>query len=110
MCTDTTKQEIAFLIALINNSSGLSRLEASRDLPRFLRSMDWPEYLADEPRSVDILFAEGARKGTIERSAPFAWRASERGRERLHDLIHRFAPEKDREKLRQASGVFSLEN
>lgn len=106
MCTDTTKQEIAFLIALID-SSGLSRLEASRDLPRLLRSMDWPEYLVDEPRSVDTLFAEGSRKGTIERSAPFAWRASERGRERLYDLIQRFAPEKDREKLRRASGVFA---
>ena len=106
MCTDTTKQEISFLIAL-SGRAGLSRLEVARDLPRLLRSLDWPEFLVDEPKNVDTLFAEASRKGTSERSAPFAWRCNQQGHERLFDLIQRFAPETERKKLLEAADVFA---
>lgn len=106
MCTDTTKQEIAFLIAL-NSRSGLSRLETARDLPRILAKLTWPVFLADEPSSIDALFSESINRGTIERSAPFAWRSSKIGQERLFDLIERFAPEDEKDKLRKAANIFA---
>lgn len=107
MCTDTTRQEIAFLISILRSAEPRSRLELARDLPKELTSLQWPSYLADEPRSVDELLNDAIDLKTVSKVAPFSWVASDIGRDRLLDLIDRFLPAAERQKLRDASGIFA---
>lgn len=107
MCTDTTRQEIAFLISLLRSDAPRSRLEFARDLPKTLSHLEWPTYLADEPRSIDQLLDDAISLGTVKKVAPFSWVAGARSRDRLISLIDRFLPSKERQKLRDASGIMA---
>lgn len=102
MCTDSTRQEIAFLVALADGKSR-SRLEMARDFPRVLESLRWSADLASEPRNFDMLFHEVRARQLIDRVAPFSWVLTDLGRHRLNELIVRFAPVGDRVRLNEAA-------
>lgn len=105
MCTDATRQEIAFLISLLRSEKPLSRLEVARNLPSEIKQLDWPRFLADEPRSIDELFENAYRLKTVSKTGPFSWELNEAGRTRLQNLIDRFIPQDERQKLRDSLRV-----
>lgn len=107
MCTDSTKQEIAFLISLAPTDYRRTKSELAQDFEKTIIKLGWPIYLEFRPNNISSIIKKSKNFKYIEKVSPFAWSITSTGKDRLTYLIDRFVPEEEREQLRQAAGIYA---
>lgn len=99
MCTEETRQELIFLVAMQASDEALTRVELSDLMETKLAEASWPKYLLRSPNTLDFLIKRGSSYGHIKKVSPFSWSIQPLGLTRISYIIDRFVPLKEREGL-----------
>ena len=83
MCTNETRQETVFLLALRESRRPMATLELARKMTSVTESIGWPVFLVRSPRSIEALTERASFFGHIEKVSANKWRITNLGRKRL---------------------------
>lgn len=94
MCTDLTKQEILYFLALWPDFSR-NDVELTTQMKIEAAALGWPEYLVRVPRTVEALNSRALRFGFSTDAPKNSVRITEKGRQRLRHISEKYAPKAD---------------
>jgi hypothetical protein len=99
MCTDETRQEVLFLLALTYRGASGSFAELLKKMHALAVEFKWPSYIVSVPLSLEELIDKSVEFDYIERESVSRFIITHSGIERLKYISTRFLDDKTEAKI-----------